>query len=150
MIDIIYRESQKRIAVAIKNIIQNDGGYNSRLVLFSPDSFPGYVRKTDKRNCQLIISLEMNGFTSIDSDGTPFFNHLPINILVIMEGSPEIYDIILKMRLNYTIYFLHTSREGVKQIKEQHPHIYNVDFLPNLNSLPNFLNKMDWRYAYQD
>ncbi len=148
MIDILFRDTQEAIALNIKNAIENKGKYHARLVPYQKESFPGYVRKTSAVDTQLIISLEMNGFTSIDSDSTPFFNHLPMNILVIMDGWPSLYDEILKKRLNYTIYFLHTDPNAVAYIKHVYPHIHTVDLLSDSEALHDYLDSMDWRYPY--
>ncbi len=150
MIDILYMDSQEPMALQIKDSLEKSGKYHARLVPYQKETFPRYVRNTSAKDCQLIISLEMIGFSSIDSDASPFLNHLPMNILVIMDGWPTLYDKVLKTRLNFTIYFLHSDPAAVDYIKHVYPHIHTVDLLSDLDMVPEYLDSMDWRYPYSD
>lgn len=150
MIDILYQSSQENLASSLKQVLEQSNQYKVNLVPYNRDSFTTYVRETDRDTCQLVISLEMNGFSSIDSDSTPFINHLPMNVLVIMDGWPSLYDEILKMRLNYTIYFVHSDPAAVAYMRHVYPHIHVVDHLQDLNSLPAYLDSMDWRYPFKN
>lgn len=73
---------------------------------------------------QLIISLHMAGFSARMSDGSPYINLLPVNIVVCIDRDKDDYTSIQSGRFNVTTSFCDTWEHG----------------------LPEYLDTLRWRF----
>lgn len=138
---------QKQLAKQYSEVLGKAGYTTELFCLNSVDETTKYMSKPKPDNCQMVISLNLAGFHLMTTGNCSSMNHLTMNVVNLIDCSPEMFTFNLKQRMNYTMSFIFSSEKYAKYVKENFPHIRNVYWSSSfLEFLPVYLKELDWRY----
>lgn len=143
----LFDQEQKKLATQLSSTLKKNN-YETKLVSIRSDSDTDRLMKSiHPETCQLILTVNMAGYNLLNTDGSPALNHLTINIVNYINLSPEIFDILFDMRMNFTMSFLFSSQKDTDYVTKNHPRLRNVFYAPGIHDfLPVYLSELDWRY----
>ena len=140
-------KTQKQKASQYSDILKKAGYTTELFCLNSRDDTARYMDKAKPDACQLIVSLNMAGYNLSTTGNCSSMNHLTMNIVNLIDCSPELFTFNLKQRMNFTMSFIFSSGEDAEYVKKNFPHIRNVLWVDSFTDfLPGYLEELDWRY----
>lgn len=138
---------QKKLAATLSAILKKNGYETNLLPIQSEADSDHFIRSLTPATCQLILSVNMAGYNLLSTDFSPALNHLMINIVNYITYPPEIFDMLLGLRMNFTMSFLFSSQENADYVKKHHPFLRNIFGTSSIEDyLPVYLEELDWRY----
>lgn len=140
-------KEQGKLAAALCRVLNKNHYETHSIPIRSDADTDRFIKSTNPDTCQLVISLNMAGYNLLSTDYSPALNHLTINIVNYIDCPPELFDILLGLRMNFTMSFLFSPPEHANYIKEHHPSLRNVFGVSSIEDfLPVYLEELDWRY----
>lgn len=150
-IAIIYNaalgDGQKKLANRLASVLKKER-YETRLIPIRSDvDTDNLIKSIHPQLCQLILSVNMAGYNLLSTDSAPSLNSLTVNIVNYIELPADIFDVLFDMRINFTMSFLFSTKEGADYVKQNHPSLRHVYHAPRIEEfLPTYLAELDWRY----
>ena len=96
---------------------------------------------------QLLVSVNMAGFRARMSDGSPYLNKLPLNILVYLDRWEDSFGPWFENRMNITTEFLVAKDLIRSEIRSRGVKLHRVELCESLDQdLLRYIDTMDWRF----
>lgn len=143
----LLNSDQRKLAATLTSVLKKSGYETHSLPIQSEGDTDHFIKSTTPGTCQLILSLNMAGYNLLSTDYSPALNHLMINIVNYITYPPDVFDMLLELRMNFTMSFLFSSQKAADYVKKKHHFLRNVFGTSCIEEfLPVYLEELDWRY----